>query len=194
MVYTGRVFDFTQKEFYAFVEKVRNGDESIFVKIYNTHFTECIRYLQKRFNLSEELAYDVCMDTMVEFRIKLIQGKIEYGNLRYLFTRMASNNYVDTVKRSKRVNNAETLHLESLDKCQEPNCVYTIEHFDALNNFIEKLKPKQRQFFEELFYTNKSSREIINEYGITGAALRKRKQRFMRKLKNELKIEMAFAS
>ena len=99
-------FGLTKSEFDAYVTKLIQGDESLFTKVFRTHFHDSVSYIRMKFKISNEAAYDTCMDTMLEFRRKIIANKIQYGNLRFLFTRMALNNYIDEVKRSKKTGTA----------------------------------------------------------------------------------------
>ncbi len=92
-------FGLTKNEFDQFTDKVKGGDESIFIKVFNVHFKESVRYVQNKFGISEEEAYDTCMDTMIEFRSKLKAGKINYGNIRFLYTKMAVHRYLGDIKR-----------------------------------------------------------------------------------------------
>ena len=37
-------FGLTKKEFDRFVEKVKDGDESLFIQVFNVHFKSSVRY------------------------------------------------------------------------------------------------------------------------------------------------------
>ncbi|MDF1699310.1 MAG: sigma-70 family RNA polymerase sigma factor [Saprospiraceae bacterium] len=172
-------FGLSRHEFELFTKKVKEGDESLFIKVFNIQFKESVRFIQNKYGISKEVAYDICMDTMVEFRMKLIRGKIHYGNLKFLFTRMASNNYLDSLKKSKRVKDA--IHV-FLGENQEEE-LSNIEFLRVLNDAIDRLNSKQKAFIRDLFYAGKSKEEMEKEYDISNATFRKRKQRSLNKLK-----------
>ena len=46
------------------------------------------------FKAEYDEAYDAMLDTMINFRQRLVDGKVVYGNLRFLFLQMASQHYV----------------------------------------------------------------------------------------------------
>lgn len=184
-------FGITRREFYTLKEKVKQGDESLFTQIFKMHFSECIKYLKIRYKISDGKAHDISMDTLLEFRQKLIQGKIEYGNLRYLFSRMASNNYIDSIKKAKRTDNAEKVYLDWSDYFCVSNEKYSDSVHEVLHTYLGKLNSSQKELIKELFYSEKSSKQIVMEYGITSAALRKRKQRILDKIREGIREELS---
>ena len=172
-------FGLTKREFDQFLESVKNGDESLFVRVFNVHFKTSVKYIQNKFSISNEGAYDVCMDTLVEFRAKLKADKIKYGNLRYLFTKMAVNMYLDSLKRKKKVKNAISVFMGEHYK----NNLEDKEFLAILNRSIELLEKPQREMIKDIFYHGKLKEQILEEYNITYDTFRKRKQRSLGKLK-----------
>lgn len=173
-------FGLTRHEFEQFVSKVKNGDESLFIQVFNVHFKSSVRYIQNKFNIPEETAYDTCMDTLIEFRAKLIQGKINYGNIRFLFTKMAVHRYIDEVKKHSKVKDAIDIFLDKMsDLTLSESEVLTL-----LNRAINTLEDTQRHMIKEIFYSGKDTEQIIQENEITYSTFRKRKQRSLDKLKS----------
>jgi len=173
-------FGLSKKEFEDFVVKVRNGDESLFIRVFNIHFKASIRYVQNKFGISEETAYDVCMDTMLVFRNKLKNGKIKYGNIRYLYTKMAVHRYLDLLKRKSKIDEAIEVFMGS-------NYDQKIDQEDflsLLNNALDNLDNPQKHMIKEIFYSGKPTDQIIAENDITYSTFRKRKQRSLAKLKS----------
>ena len=172
-------FGLTKIEFIQFVEKVKRGDESLFIRVFNVHFRSSVRYIQNRFSISEDAASDTCMDTMLEFRSKLKTGKIVYGNARYLYTKMAVHRYLDDMKKKNRVKGAIQVFLgENVDIS-----ISQSEFLGLLNFAVDSLDEMQRYMVKEIFYSGKNTDQIIEENGITHATFRKRKQRSLEKLK-----------
>lgn len=172
-------FGLTKNEFDLFVTKVRGGDESMFIRVFNVHFKSSVQYIQNKFGISEEIAYDTCMDTLIEFRSKLIAGKINYGNIRFLYTKMAVHRYLDDVKRRNRIKEAIKVFMGHHRNYK----LEDVEFFRLLNSAIDHLEERQRHMIKEIFYSGKEVDQIIEDNGITYSTYRKRKQRSLEKLK-----------
>ena len=173
-------FGLTKHEFDQFVAKVKNGDESLFIQVFNVHFKSSVRYIQNKFSISEELAYDTCMDTLIEFRTKLKQGKINYGNIRFLFTKMAVHRYLDDMKKKNKV--SEAIDIFMGDKSDL--AISEKEFLAMLNNAVNTLEDAQKHMIKEIYYSGKDTEQIIEENEITYSTFRKRKQRSLEKLKS----------
>ena len=173
-------FGLTKLEFDQFVEKVKDGDESLFIKVFNVHFKSSVRYIQNKFSIAEEAAYDTCMDTLLEFRSKLKTGKIKYGNVRYLFTKMAVHKYLDGLKKKNKVNDAIQVFLGENSKL----ALSESEFLSTLNYAVNNLEKAQKYMIKEIFYSGKDTEQIIEENDITYSTFRKRKQRSLEKLKS----------
>jgi DNA-directed RNA polymerase specialized sigma24 family protein len=172
-------FGLTKHEFDHFVAKVKEGDESLFIQVFNVHFKSSVRYIQNKFNIPEEAAYDICMDTMIEFRSKLKSGKINYGNIRFLYTKMAVHKYLDDLKRKNQINEAIVIFIGDRKKINFTDSEFLM----ILNRSIERLEFAQRHMIKEIFYSGKEVDQILAENQITYSTFRKRKQRSLDKLK-----------
>ena len=172
-------FGLTKAEFDVFVDKVRGGDESIFIRVFNVHFKASVRYIQNKFSISEEMAYDICMDTMIEFRTKIKAGKINYGNIRFLYTKMAVHRYLDELKRKNQINRAIEVFMGARTQFN----IKDSEFLMMLNLAVDKLEDGQRHMIKEIFYSGKEVDQIVKENEITYSTFRKRKQRSLDKLK-----------
>ena len=120
------------------------------------------------------------MDTMLRFRTKILKDKIKYGNLSYLYTRMASNVFLDRIRQSNKVEEAinffsedDTSHMANED-----------EFLDVLDQAMEKLDPENKELLEHLYYEDKDIHKLGEDMNISYPALRKRKQRMLEKLKS----------
>ena len=172
-------FGLTKHEFDQFVVKVKEGDESLFIQVFNVHFKSSVRYIQNKFNIPEETAYDICMDTMIEFRSKLKSGKINYGNIRFLYTKMAVHKYLDDLKRKNQINEAIVIFIGNRKSFNFTDSEFLM----ILNRSIERLEYSQRHMIKEIYYSGKDIDQILSENQITYSTFRKRKQRSLDKLK-----------
>ena len=96
-------FGLTEHEFDTLRLQLSEGDDSLFERIILAQFESCLRYLQRQYKLPYEKAYDVSMDALLAFRRRLVEGKIRYGNLRFLFTQQASHIYLKEIGRAPSV-------------------------------------------------------------------------------------------
>jgi len=175
-----RNFGLTEEDFLHYATKTKSGDESLFLHISNTHFDQCIAYLRSKFKLGDGDAYDICLDTMLIFRTKILKDKIKYGNLNYLYTRMASNVFLDRIRQSNKVDSA-------IDFFSEDDGSYQVnenEFLDILEVAMEKLDPENKLLLENLYFEEMDIHQIGEKMNLSYSALRKRKQRMLEKLKS----------
>jgi len=171
-------FGLSKAEFQACVENLRNGDDSLITQNMVNQLQESMAYLQNKFSLPRQKSYDVCMNTLLQFRHKLVQDKIKYGNLRFLFTRMCANHFIDGEKRKKKTDEAIKVFLDvkSVEIDNE-------DFFLRLEHTINQLDSEQQLLIKDLYYSGKSIESIANERQITYASLRKKKERILKRIR-----------
>lgn len=172
-------FGLTKSEFEVYIVKLSQGDESLFTKVFKAHFHESVAYLKLRFRIEKEVAYDTCMNTLLEFRKKLLEGKIKYGNLRYLFTKMAINNHINDLRRNQKTKTAIDVFMDGNDLGSVDKQYF----FNALDKALEGQDADTIKIIDELFYVGKHVNKLAEESGVSNATMRKRKQRIIDKLK-----------
>ena len=172
-------FGLTKNEFSRFVERVKNGDESLFVRVFNVQFKSSVRYIQNKFSITKEEAYDTCMDTLIEFRSKLKMGKIKYGNMRYLFTKMAINRYLDDIRKKNKIKRAIEIFVGN----DSGITISEKEFAMLLNKSVDMLEASQKHMIKEIFFSGKDNEQIMKDNEISNATYRKRKERSLKKLK-----------
>jgi len=104
-------FGLSVAEFNQLAAQLADGDIQLFEQIFLSHFEFCMLYVINKYSASRDEAYDCTMDTLLDFRQKIIDGKVKYGNLRFLFTRMAGNRYVDVHYRKNREKSLEKVEI-----------------------------------------------------------------------------------
>jgi RNA polymerase sigma factor (sigma-70 family) len=165
-------FDLSSEEFELLVNHLRGGDLGLFKQIFLRHFSECTWYLQRNYSSSPEDAYDASMDTMLDFRQRLVDGKITYGNLRYLFTRMASQVYLRKyrkVKADMEVDHEILLLEEPLDM--------TEDDFKILDKAWSQLSKECQDLMRLNYYQGLKLSEIAEKWTKPATAIRKQKER-----------------
>ena len=172
----GKNFGLTKSEYERLVDNLKTGKEELFEKIFLAHFDSCKQYLIINHKASEELAYDITMDTLIQFRKRILTDKTTYGNLRYLFTVMASQNLIKHHQKLKKVD-LSPFYVEHPPAKSE--AIY-----DALTFAWERLENDSKTILEEYYYKKTPLIKIANKLGISDSTMRKKKQRCLEKLRS----------
>ncbi len=173
-------FGLTQKEFNRLVIQMESSNNSLLHHIYKVHFEICRDYLKERYTIDDSIAYDLFMDALVAFRSKVLNDKITYGNLKFLYTRIAINCYMDYHRQKRRLE----LAIKNFSETIGSNSSITNDALlKILNKCIGKLKEKDALLLHQLFLDEKEQEALAIEMGISYATLRKRKERALERLK-----------
>jgi DNA-directed RNA polymerase specialized sigma24 family protein len=174
-------FGLAETEFNGLRDKLADGDEQLFEHVFLQHFEPCLAYVIREDKAAEDVAYDSVMDAFLSFRMKVVQGKINYGNLRYLLTRMARQYYY---KRAKK--EADT-SLEPLNEPgEEPDFMLDPSATELLQKGWKKLGTKCRELLHSFYYLDQELKGIAAATDRTAAAVRKQKQRCIDELRGIL--------
>lgn len=168
-------FGLSKIEFENIVSQLKQGNESLFEKIFLSHFEECSSFLKKNFKAPCEIAYDITMDTLIEFRFKLLTDKITYGNLRYLFTKMAGQFYLKSIAKDNRIKEAIIPLSDEVDEYEDK--------LIALKNAWKSLSNEDKKLLENYYYLDIPLNKMAELGDKSDAALRKQKQRAVDKLR-----------
>ncbi|MEM9821773.1 MAG: hypothetical protein AAF985_11905, partial [Bacteroidota bacterium] len=169
-------FGMEEAEFEQVLRQLQAGDETLFETIFLAQFEDCIKFLMSHYKIHYTLAYDVSMDALLRFRKRLLAGKISYGNMRFLFTRMAGQ-FLSESKKYK------TVMLEEAREEAREEAIIEEEVLDALDQAWKQLCKDCCQLLERFYYQKTALKSIALEQGKTEVALRKRKQRCLDKLR-----------
>ena len=182
MQQSGKNFGLSEAQFNQMLIALKKGDNSLFEQTFLLHFQDCMNYLKRRYKASHEDAYDVSMDTLLEFCKRLKKGKIVYGNLRFLFTQMASQVYLKWIKKQNLVGEWEDLEIPE----EKPESVDE-EATSALNKAWSQLGTNCQKMLRSYYYDQVTLNEIASDLGKSDVAVRKQKQRCMEKLRGLFK-------
>lgn len=170
-------FGLTPHAFDHMVGQLRQGDEQLFEQVFLQHFDACMSYLQKFCGAAHTDAYDASMDALLEFCRRLQQGKIQYGNLRFLFTQMAKQIYFKKQRKQERL-----APVEGLESWEAPPVVDT-EELHVLDQAWAQLCSDCQDLLRQFYHAGISLKEIAEETNKSAAAVRKQKQRCVEKLR-----------
>ncbi len=173
-------FGLTESDFLEMSEKLKQGDRFLFEQTFLAHFDDCMNFLKQTYRASHEDAYDASMDALLEFCKRLEAGKINYGNLRFLFTRMAGQIYFRRKKKQMPAIEPDVQIAIEEEEVSE-------EELQVLQKVLGDLCEDCTEIIKAFYYYDISLKDLALKYDKTPAALRKQKQRCMEKLKNLFK-------
>lgn len=166
-------FGLSEDEFRQLAAALVRGDHRLFERVFLSHYEDCLNYLMRKDGLSHTEAYDHTMDTLLLFRDLIVAGKIRYGNLRYLFTRMARQAYLREQKKTDRTTGITEVCLEFAE--EEPEL--SPEEFDLLSRAFRSLGKDCRELLRSFYFLRRNLKEIAIEEDRAPAAVRKQKSR-----------------
>ncbi|WP_430408899.1 RNA polymerase sigma factor [Kordia sp.] len=172
-------FGLTEAQFDKMLQKMKNGDDDLFEKIFLAQFEETITYLMNRYNTDRSTAYDATMDALLKFRKRLLEGKITYYNMRFLFTQMASQFLTDAFKKKAKLSEIDDDDRveDEFEKVDDAILDYLDAAWKLLGNQCSKL-------LENYYYKKIALKELADTLGKSDAALRKQKQRCLETLRS----------
>ena len=168
-------FGLNQDEFITMVDKLKKGDAELFEKIFLVQFEESMRYIMRTYNAQHENAYDATMDALLDFRKRIMADKIAHGNLRFLFTKMASQYYLRNSKKFQLTEVNENLIGHTEDTLDE-------EDLRVLKLAWSKMGSNCTELLHSHIYENQKLRDIAISLHKTQEAIRKQKERCVKKL------------
>jgi len=174
-------FGLTEVTFNEMVADLKRSDTSFFETVFLTHFNEACRYLKNHCGASDDNAYDAVMDTMLLFRKRFVEGKLAYGNLRFLFTKMASQIYFKKNKKDPLFDQIDFEIAEDLPRSNE-------EELKTLNIAWSSLSDSCKQLLKSFYFAKMPLHEYATMENKSYAAIRKQKERCLERLKGNFKL------
>ncbi len=168
-------FGLSEKQFNQMIEEMRLDNNVLFESIFLSHFKDCIAFLKQKYGANYNDAYDATMDTLLEFRLRIIDGKVRYGNVRYLFTKMATQVYMRNRK------NYVARDVEE-DDLKADDVQLNHDELHQLSQAWQELSDACQRLFKLHFYGNMKLSEIAKDDDRTPLSVRKQKIRCLNKL------------
>ena len=176
-------FGLKQTAFSDMLNALQRGDETLFEHVFVKHFSDCISYLMRECSANAEDAYDITVETIISFRKRLIEGKIEYGNLRFYFTKMAKDSFLKLLEKNKRLPVKEFV-LNEADREEEPTQDFDEDQLQSLDKAWTKLNEDCQKLLRSHIYDGLQLKQVAVLLNENEANIRKRKERCMDKLKS----------
>ena len=170
-------FGLTEYDFEQLLVGLKKGDTTLFEDIFFRHFEECLNYLKNRYRAQHDDAYDATMDTLIEFRQRLVDGKVSYGNMRFLFTQMASQQYL------RRIRSNKFSPISELGREEEGiEAMFDDDDLIKLRQAWKLLTPECQQLFKMNFHQGMKLVEVAQTLNRSAETIRKQKERCKKKL------------
>jgi DNA-directed RNA polymerase specialized sigma24 family protein len=173
-------FGLTLVSFNKLVEQLKEGDETLFERIYLSQFSHCQKKLMDFDRLTEREAYDATMETIIHFRDLLLRGKLAYGNLRFLFVRIARQRYALTRKKIEKV---RELTYAEMGIANRTDYCYSEATFQTMERSFSQLGTECRQLLHAFYFNSRSLKEIARDENKNYPALRKQKSRCIQRMR-----------
>ncbi len=92
----------TEQEFQKKADKIKQGDNSPLKWVFEQCGDYCIRYLRSKTNCQAADAYDILVDAVMNFRDKVLSGKLTYiTDIRYYMTSTCWRMWLKRYKKRK---------------------------------------------------------------------------------------------
>ena len=176
-------FGLKKADFDQLESDLQGGNEKLFETIFVQHFESCRSYLMRECSAQSDDAYDVTVETIIKFRQMLVENKIQYGNLRFYFTKMAKDAYLKIIAKNKKMPVGELVENEA-DRAEESTEAFDEEQTIALEKSWAQLGDDCRNLLRQHIQEGFQLKEIAQAMAQSEVNMRKRKERCMTKLKS----------
>lgn len=178
----------TEKRFYELVENLKQGNQKLFEVAFNNLSKEGLKSLKIKFKQDVGISNDVVIDTLITFRNRLKDGKIKYGNLKFLFQQMLYQEYLRQIK--KEPNHQSLDNYNGFDNSENESFkqIEKERQFQKLERAFSRLEKPCQRILEMFYKKHTKISQIAKEFGVSDVVLRKRKQRCMDKLRSLVEL------
>ncbi|MBL7782467.1 MAG: sigma-70 family RNA polymerase sigma factor [Saprospiraceae bacterium] len=174
-------FGLTQAEFDILLEKLRQGDNELFEKIFLAQFGHHKKFLKTNFKVQDCNAHDAVMEALLRFRQLLIDGKLRYDNLQGYLLMIVKAIYLKNFTNNRELPTDEFVEVVSWLEI-EP---FDEESLDSLEKAWQKLEDLCRQLLKGFYYDRTDLRTLTVQLNVSSEAnTRKQKERCIKKLRS----------
>jgi len=170
------------------IQQIKNGDERVFLDIYQNYRNTFIKSAIPRFGCTVEEAKDVFQDVMCIFHQNIMNGQLQVLTVaveQYLW-KVGSYRLINLKKRQKKgreIVDSLAADIQSINPIQHKE-----RSFQLLLQLIRKLRPKDQKLLELRYYHNYCMEAIACELNYQNSQVaRNRKRKIINKLAIDLK-------
>lgn len=173
-------FGLTEASFGQMVLDLKANDTRFFQQVFLKQFKETVNYVKREYRANQEDAYDATMDALLEFRNRFVEGKLKYGNLRFLFTKMSTQMYLRNKKKQQPF-------LKESEKIPEPRGEILVENIpESFKSAWQTLGKNCKELLTQHYYGAMRLTEIAKRSSKSPATVRKQKERCIKSLKETM--------
>ncbi|HOY14460.1 MAG TPA: sigma-70 family RNA polymerase sigma factor [Saprospiraceae bacterium] len=167
-------FNLSQQTFEELLEALQNGDNQLFKQAFLAQANDVISNLKSKYKAEHNDAYDAFLDTLLVFRSRMLDGKVSYGNLRFLLLQMSSQHYLRMV--GKKTDELTETAMEFLQD-EEDEKPYNEQQLEALERAFKKLNELCSELLLLNYYQGLKLSAIAEKLERSPDAVRKQKER-----------------
>ncbi len=171
-----------EKQFNELVSRLKKGDDALFELAYKKLVEDNIELLKNRYKIEDFDAKDATLNALFSLKKKLLDGKIRYDNIRFIFSKMAYHEYILLMRARERSLNPEGKVISIYTKDGEGSLEFTEDDFESLKIAMSKLDKICLKIIKSVFYTQLKLKEIAAVLKMSYDNIRKKKQRCLEKL------------
>ena len=161
----------TQEAYDTLIVAMRRGDNTLFKSIFVTYSKDCISFLKQQYNIDHNTAYDVTLDAIVAMRQRMVDGKVAYGNIKFLFLQMAKHIYLKSIRKGQTVALDFDLELE------DDETTYAEDELKTLSQALNSMQEECKQILIMFYYNSAKLYDIADMMNKSHDAIRKQKER-----------------
>ena len=181
------------KAFIKLTEELKAGDNKALKEVFQANSAYCISKLIAKFRCFREDAEDIYTDSILNFRDKLISGKIEFqGDLRNYLYATCKNMFLVKLKRDERTNKAHVFSYEDHYAVIEdvPDVSYIEEIYALMEKALRSLPEKCHDLLVSFYFEKLSLNQIAEKFEMANSNVAKvSKARCFKKLVDLVKAE-----
>lgn len=159
-----------QQEFEVIKEQLKSGDNDYLKVIFEEHGAYCISNVQRKFNCSLEDAEDLLIDSIINFRNKMLEGKISHlSSIRnYIYSTCVNmkreKDYYSNKRKEKEYEVKLFLYAENEEVYEVREELLQV----SINSFQQLAEPCQR-ILRYFYIYRLSMAEIASKMNFSGA-------------------------
>jgi RNA polymerase sigma factor (sigma-70 family) len=187
----------TRREFDDMVRKLKKGDNSPLVLV-QQYQRDCIGMLIKKsaYSCNDDVAYDIFIDSILDFRANVLMRKVEYQNIKAYLKRICWNKWLAASRHKVRVKGKEHNVARYIysnprnNEVSEEAANIRARRLSAINKSLQTMNERCRQILQMAIIDRLSMSEIATHFNFASANVAKTtKSRCYKKLLSLIRNE-----
>lgn len=177
----------TGAELASWIEAIAvNADRAAFARLFD-HFAPRVKAYLLRLSLEEYLAEELMQDTMLTVWTRAaLYDRAQSAPSTWIFT-IARNKRIDRIRRERRPELDPQDPVWMIDAPAQPDAALVVlQDENRLRLAVAELPPEQKALIEEVYYKDKSHRDIAQESGLPLGTVKSRIRLALARLKRDL--------